>query len=192
MPLTYDPAAVLQTVIKKARTPAAVGRPRPARVGLTGVADRGHLSTLPSPPRPLQVVSLDKERFFYHPVTEAVAPGYFSVIKYPMSLSTMLEKAASGQYQTWRALVADVELICSNAVTFNPRRSRVHKAAQQLLKAAKKALQGSELEVRGAAWFVQVPVCLGAGWACVVQVLVWPGAGRACQSGAAAMWYGHS
>lgn len=34
----------------------------------------------------------DRDGFFFHPVTEAVAPNYFSVIKRPMSLSVIKEK----------------------------------------------------------------------------------------------------
>jgi len=96
------------------------------------------------------VAALDKEKFFFMPVTELVAPGYFNIIKEPMSFSAMIEKVQAGKYLTWRSLVSDLDLICANAMTFNPKRSRVYKCAQQLQKAGKKAFAQSELEGRKA------------------------------------------
>jgi hypothetical protein len=52
------------------------------------------------------------------------------------------------EYRTWRALVEDFELICSNAMTYNQKRSRVHKSALAMLRAGKKQLQAAELEGR--------------------------------------------
>lgn len=52
------------------------------------------------------------------------------------------------EYRTWRGLVADFELICSNAMTYNQKRSRVHKSALSMLRAGKKQLQAAELEGR--------------------------------------------
>ena len=44
--------------------------------------------------------------------------------------------------------MADFELICSNAMTYNQKRSRVHKSALSMLRAGKKQLQAAELEGR--------------------------------------------
>lgn len=52
------------------------------------------------------------------------------------------------EYCTWRGFVADFELICSNAMTYNQKRSRVHKSALSMLRAGKKQLQAAELEGR--------------------------------------------
>lgn len=43
----------------------------------------------------------DANQIFWSPVTEEVAPGYFSVITKPMDLSTMESKAESGAYKSW-------------------------------------------------------------------------------------------
>ena len=88
-----------------------------------------------------KVAALDKERYFFAPVTEAVAPGYFKVISQPMALATMMEKASHAEYGTWRAFCQDFQLICDNAMTFNPKRSRVFKCAQQFQKVLRKTLQ---------------------------------------------------
>lgn len=94
--------------------------------------------------------SLDREVFFYNPVTEAIAPGYFNVIKRPMCLSKMAEKAKNREYRTWRAFMDDLVLLCNNAIEYNPKRSRVHKAALKLLDAGRRLLQSLEVEGRKA------------------------------------------
>ncbi len=52
------------------------------------------------------------------------------------------------EYRTWRGFVEDFELICSNAMIYNQRRSRVHKSALAILRAGKKWLQAAELAGR--------------------------------------------
>jgi hypothetical protein len=97
-----------------------------------------------------KVAALDPNGFFEPPVSEAVAPGYFTVIKKPMCFKLMRQKLADREYRTWRAFVEDFELICNNATTYNQRRSKIHKAAAQMLRSGKKLLQTSELEGRKA------------------------------------------
>jgi hypothetical protein len=43
----------------------------------------------------------DKYGVFVNPVTEDIAPGYFTYDTSPMDFSTMRSKAAAGQYTTW-------------------------------------------------------------------------------------------
>ncbi|KAI9985060.1 hypothetical protein PInf_004368 [Phytophthora infestans] len=65
----------------------------------------------------------DKLVLFREPVTEAIAPTYFDIIKTPMDLSTMQHKILAGKYTSvnLRAFRDDFELMCLNAVTFNTK-----------------------------------------------------------------------
>ncbi|KAG1702231.1 hypothetical protein DVH05_010021 [Phytophthora capsici] len=65
----------------------------------------------------------DKLDLFKEPVTEAIAPTYFDIIKAPMDLSTMQQKILEGTYirVNFRAFRDDFELMCLNAVTFNTK-----------------------------------------------------------------------
>ncbi|KAH7487836.1 Histone-lysine N-methyltransferase SETD1B-A [Phytophthora ramorum] len=65
----------------------------------------------------------DKLDLFKEPVTEAIAPTYFDIIKSPMDLSTMRDKIIDGTYTrvNFRAFRDDFELMCLNAVTFNSK-----------------------------------------------------------------------
>jgi len=122
----------------------------------------------------------DKERFFVHPVTDDVAPGYSAVIRDPRCLQDMLDRTAAGRglsveaggpgddpamwdtsgwgpgavrlgpYRRWKDLDDDVGVICANAQRFNPRRTRVHRAAAAYARAMRRALQASEVEGRRA------------------------------------------
>ncbi len=55
----------------------------------------------------------------------------------------MREALRRRQYHTWNALTDDFELICSNAMAFNQKRSRVHRAAVAMLQAGRLLLQVS-------------------------------------------------
>ncbi|GMF18138.1 unnamed protein product [Phytophthora lilii] len=65
----------------------------------------------------------DKLDLFKEPVTEAIAPTYFDIIKSPMDLSTMRQKILDGKYTrvNFRGFRDDFELMCLNAVTFNSK-----------------------------------------------------------------------
>ena len=97
-----------------------------------------------------QVISFfekqDPEGFFGVPVTEAVAPNYFNVIKHPMSLLRMRQKLRALEYRTFTAFVDDFELIANNAMRYNQKRSRVHRSAVNLLRHGKKHLNTVQLE----------------------------------------------
>ena len=70
--------------------------------------------------------------FFEEPVTDLEAPNYSQVIEQPMCFQRMSEKVRAHEYRTWGAFQKDFELICSNAMAYNEKRSKVHKAALQL------------------------------------------------------------
>jgi hypothetical protein len=61
----------------------------------------------------------DKTLLFAEPVTERVAPTYYDVVKTPMDLQTMLEKADSDEYLNYAWTRELLELMVLNALTFN-------------------------------------------------------------------------
>ena len=50
----------------------------------------------------------------------AQVPDYYEIIKTPMDLSTIMSKIDLHQYQTCAEFLADIDLICSNALEYNP------------------------------------------------------------------------
>lgn len=66
--------------------------------------------------------------WFRQPVTEAIAPGYFDIIKYPMDFSTMFKKLEENQYATPFQFWEDMWLIFNNAWTYNKKSQKVYKA----------------------------------------------------------------
>ena len=61
----------------------------------------------------------DLTGLFAAPVSEKVAPNYHDVIKNPMDLQTMLEKAENEEYQNYAWMRELFELMVLNALTFN-------------------------------------------------------------------------
>uniref|UniRef100_A0A8U7M3A0 ATPase family AAA domain-containing protein 2 n=1 Tax=Corvus moneduloides TaxID=1196302 RepID=A0A8U7M3A0_CORMO len=59
-------------------------------------------------------------RAFTKPVDPEEVPDYNAVIKQPMDLSTVLSKIDTHQYPTARDFLQDIDLICSNALEYNP------------------------------------------------------------------------
>lgn len=95
-----------------------------------------------------EFVKLDTFNFFIAPVDDEIAPGYSKVISSPMDLYTMRQKVSAGTYKSWDVFVNDFDRICSNAMTFNAKKSTVHKAASTFQRNGRKLLQTHELEVR--------------------------------------------
>ncbi|KAG2644572.1 hypothetical protein PVAP13_2KG373700 [Panicum virgatum] len=56
---------------------------------------------------------------FHFPVSEEEVPDYRSVIQKPMDMATVLQRVDSGQYLTRAAFMKDIDLIVSNAKTYN-------------------------------------------------------------------------
>jgi Histone acetylation protein/Bromodomain len=87
----------------------------------------------------LQVAAVIKDRVMTHPVSvpfrrpvNAAAmklKNYHTIIKKPMDLGTIYSRCVLGQYERLRDVVADVELMTSNAKIFNPVGHIVHKYA---------------------------------------------------------------
>ncbi|KAI3434626.1 hypothetical protein D9Q98_002693 [Chlorella vulgaris] len=69
--------------------------------------------------------------FFGGPVPDDV-PGYREVVRQPMDLATIKDKAAAGEYATPDSLCDDLLLVASNAERFNKPGTPPHRAAQYL------------------------------------------------------------
>lgn len=67
-----------------------------------------------------------------------------------MCLKMMHQKLDAREYRTWRSFIDDFLLICTNALTYNQKRSLVHRAALQLMRQGKKLLSDHELVARRA------------------------------------------
>ncbi|EGZ27772.1 hypothetical protein PHYSODRAFT_308854 [Phytophthora sojae] len=63
------------------------------------------------------LVEADKSDVFASPVTDDVAPQYSEIILHPMDFGTMQDKLV--KYRSFREYFAHVELVFSNAITYN-------------------------------------------------------------------------
>ncbi|XP_022179942.1 histone acetyltransferase KAT2B-like isoform X2 [Myzus persicae] len=70
---------------------------------------------------------------FLIPVDKKV-PGYYELIKYPMDLSTISKRLASGYYVSRKLFTADMKRMFSNCKTFNPEDSYWANCAVELEK----------------------------------------------------------
>ncbi|XP_069847457.1 ATPase family AAA domain-containing protein 2 isoform X1 [Dipodomys merriami] len=68
-------------------------------------------------------LAIDKRfRVFTKPVDPDEVPDYVTVIKQPMDLSSMISKIDLHKYLTVKDYLRDIDLICSNALEYNPDR----------------------------------------------------------------------
>ncbi|KAM9307742.1 LOW QUALITY PROTEIN: ATPase family AAA domain-containing protein 2 [Gastrophryne carolinensis] len=66
-------------------------------------------------------IAIDKRfRAFTKPVDPEEVPDYVTVIAQPMDISTMLSKIDLHKYRTVKEYLKDIDLICSNALEYNP------------------------------------------------------------------------
>ena len=61
----------------------------------------------------------DPQQLFLSPVTDKIAPGYSNVIKKPMCIQTIEEKAIQMKYASLGQFEADVQLMYRNCITYN-------------------------------------------------------------------------
>lgn len=80
-----------------------------------------------------QLQRKDQHGFFTFPVTDAIAPGYSTIIKHPMDFSTMKDKIMANEYTTMTEFKADFKLMCDNAMVYNRPETVYYKAAKKLL-----------------------------------------------------------
>jgi hypothetical protein len=71
---------------------------------------------------------LDESGIFAYPVTEDIAPGYFSIIKHPMDLSTISTNLFG--YKSLEEFSSDVELMLNNCMKYNHFQTDIHKVIQ--------------------------------------------------------------
>ncbi|XP_019486927.1 PREDICTED: ATPase family AAA domain-containing protein 2 isoform X1 [Hipposideros armiger] len=68
-------------------------------------------------------LAIDKRfRVFTKPVDPDEVPDYATVIKQPMDLSSVISKIDLHKYLTVKDYLSDIDLICSNALEYNPDR----------------------------------------------------------------------
>lgn len=68
---------------------------------------------------------------FIYPVTEADAPGYFTVITNPMDLSTVRTKVDTRKYSSFQEFINDLNLISENCFKFNSSETEVFKCGEE-------------------------------------------------------------
>ncbi|XP_013413245.1 ATPase family AAA domain-containing protein 2 [Lingula anatina] len=69
----------------------------------------------------LNKLSRDRKfQIFAKPVDEEEVPDYYTIIKTPMDLSMMMRKIDLHHYQTVQEFLDDFDLICRNALEYNP------------------------------------------------------------------------
>ncbi|KAJ8930921.1 hypothetical protein NQ314_016234 [Rhamnusium bicolor] len=59
---------------------------------------------------------------FTKPVDTEEVPDYTTIIKQPMDLETMMTKVDFHRYECAKDFLNDIELICQNALEYNPAR----------------------------------------------------------------------
>ena len=82
----------------------------------------------------------DEHDVFLDPVTEDIAPGYFSIIRQPMDLYSMRRRAASGYYKSWADVVRDFDLMFNNAMLYNPPDTSFYALAGSLKQVAREVV----------------------------------------------------
>jgi len=87
----------------------------------------------------------DLSSIFYSPVTEEIAPTYFSIVKHPMDLFTIKKRLMrfKDYYKRPEVFAADINLIVENCKAFNPPNS-VYTSAANVLQSKFKQLYLSE------------------------------------------------
>ncbi|KAL5110260.1 Bromodomain-containing protein 9 [Taenia crassiceps] len=79
-------------------------------------------------------VKRDHKGIFAKPVTEDIAPDYFSIISHPMDLGTMYSRLESRNYYSNAGqFLSDVRLMCENAMCYNPPDTIYYQKARKLL-----------------------------------------------------------
>ncbi|XP_062254453.1 bromodomain-containing protein 9 isoform X2 [Platichthys flesus] len=80
-----------------------------------------------------QLQRKDPHGFFSFPVTDAIAPGYSTIIKHPMDFSSIKDKILNNEYNTVTEFKGDFKLMCDNAMVYNRPETVYYKAAKKLL-----------------------------------------------------------
>ncbi|KAI0239343.1 hypothetical protein L0F63_003900 [Massospora cicadina] len=70
---------------------------------------------------------------FQRPIKESLAPGYYSIVKRPMDLSTIQSRIKNGGITTTEEFTRDILLMCQNALMFNRGDTEIHGMAREML-----------------------------------------------------------
>ncbi|KAL0236476.1 hypothetical protein GEMRC1_003058 [Eukaryota sp. GEM-RC1] len=74
----------------------------------------------------------DELAMFLQPVNQREVPSYYKIIKKPIDLRLMREKARRGEYQNFETLKSDFDLMIGNALKFNPPKSLFATCAKRM------------------------------------------------------------
>ncbi|KAK8468657.1 hypothetical protein PHAVU_006G081500 [Phaseolus vulgaris] len=79
----------------------------------------------------------DLDELFAEPINPTVVKNYYEIVKQPMDFATMRTKLHEGMYTDLEQFKCDIFLICSNATSVYPERSKYHEVAEDINKYAK-------------------------------------------------------
>ncbi|WVY92362.1 hypothetical protein V8G54_031450, partial [Vigna mungo] len=79
----------------------------------------------------------DMDELFAEPVNPNVMDNYYEIVKQPMDFATMRAKLHEGMYTDLEQFKRDIFLICSNATSVHPERSKYHEVAEDISRYAK-------------------------------------------------------
>ncbi|GFT91929.1 transcription initiation factor TFIID subunit 1 [Nephila pilipes] len=85
---------------------------------------------------------------FHKPVDKRMAKGYYTIIKNPMDLDTLIKNCKSHKYKTRSAFLSDVQLIYSNSAVYNGATSSYTKTAQEIVNACRVSLDMYEEQLK--------------------------------------------
>uniref|UniRef100_A0A3Q0KSG7 Bromodomain containing, putative n=1 Tax=Schistosoma mansoni TaxID=6183 RepID=A0A3Q0KSG7_SCHMA len=93
------------------------------------------------------LVRRDPRGIFANPVTDDIAVGYSEVISKPMDLGTIYNRLKSrAYYRSATEYLADVTLMCNNAMVYNPPDTIYYQRARKLLAFCRKQMTVSSLQ----------------------------------------------
>lgn len=129
-----------------------------AATGISLTASLRHASDVaaaPSKPALLDLIDhvsdLDPHHLFLFPVTNAVAPDYYRVVRRPLDLTTLRARVMQGRYSTWAAFSDDVTTMIANALRYFAEGSECQRIASDLLPKAKELLATASASAAAAA-----------------------------------------
>ncbi|KAJ3343649.1 nuA3 HAT complex component nto1 [Gonapodya sp. JEL0774] len=93
------------------------------------------------------ILKLDKQEYFSHPVSVFDVPDYLDVISQPMDLGTIAEKLRKREYLTIEEYEADLQLVWDNAITYNARGTPWFRAAEKIRNSSKHLIANLRLIV---------------------------------------------
>eukprot|EP01122_Echinamoeba_exundans_P012982 TRINITY_DN5589_c0_g1_i1.p1 TRINITY_DN5589_c0_g1~~TRINITY_DN5589_c0_g1_i1.p1 ORF type:complete len:922 (-),score=192.45 TRINITY_DN5589_c0_g1_i1:215-2980(-) len=93
------------------------------------------------------LIQLDRQAFFYAPVTEDQAPGYFDIVKRPMDFTTMRRKIEDNKYPFLSLFQYDFEQIIRNCLDYNEPDTVFYTEAQSILRQGREIIATNRLKV---------------------------------------------